>query len=106
MTLKEEFVEKMLAEKLDFLPLEDALQLNASSEAVETKMNYIAYTEEVEDGYYCELEDLFKELDEVCGIYDTEGNFKIDGYTLRIGIGEDSFERILCPAPTYVDLIR
>lgn len=106
MTLKEQYAEKMLKEKLDFLPLEESLKLLESGLKLETTMNYIAFTEEVEDGYHCELEDLFKELDEVYGIYDSERRFIIDGYTLKLGENEDSFERILAPAPTYIDLIR
>lgn len=106
MSLKEQYAEKMLEEKLDFLPLEESLELIKGGVKLETTMNYIAYTEEVEDGYDCDLEYLFKELDEVYGVYDSEGRFIIDGYTLKLGAEEDSFERIIAPAPTYIDLIK
>ncbi len=107
MDLKEKFAQKMLEEKLDFLPLEESLELFNAGIELETTFSYGAFTEEVEDGYDCELDFLFSELDEVYGIYDSEGKFKIDNYTLKFLTNEDeSFERIICPAPTYIDLIK
>lgn len=106
MTLKEKFAQKMLDEKLDFLPIEESLELLNSGEKVETRLNWIAYIEEVADGYDCDIEDMFKELEEAYGIYDDSG--KISKYTKCFSLKEnddDSFDREICPAPTYIDLI-
>lgn len=99
--LKEKFAQKMLDEKLDFLPLKESIELFDSGIELETRFNWIMNTEEISDEpYNLTTEELFKEYDEVFGLDNS--------YALRIGDTEDfdEFTYTLCPAVTYIDLIK
>lgn len=101
MDLKEKFAQKMLEEKLDFLPLKESMEL-ADSYNVETKFSWVARSEELEDnGSSMTMEEIIKEIETTYGL-DCE-------YALTIGKTYDEFEEFtipLCPAPTYIDLIK
>lgn len=98
MDLKEKFAKKMLDEKLDFLPLEESLQLFEAGIELTTKFHHVCNKEELdEDGY-----ETAREYVDACNeIYGSD----------RIEIGDDydhfsEFTHSICPAPTYIDLIR
>lgn len=100
MTLKQKFAQKMLDGKLDFLPLKESLELHDSGEVVETKFMWVMNVEEIPEHDELTTEELFKEFIE---IYDLS-----DDYALTIGRDDefDEFTLELCPAPTYIDLIK
>jgi len=100
MTLKEKFAQKMLEEKLDFLPLEESIELYKSGVKVKTKFWWVMNVEEIENGHDLDTEDLLREYNEVFGLD--------NDYALTIGDEEkfDEFTLELCPAPTYIDLIK
>lgn len=97
MNLKEQFAQKMLEEKLDFLPLEESLQLVESGVILETRFHYVCSVEELtEDGYNTPRE-YAEASEEIFGEWGIE-----------IGDEErfDEFTYGICPAPTYIDLIK
>jgi hypothetical protein len=70
--LKQKFAQKMLDEKLDFLPLEESLQLVECDINLDTRFHYVCSIEEIGDDY---------------------NHF-------------EEFTHGICPAPTYIDLIK
>ena len=98
--LKHQFAEKMLNEKLDFLPLEESRILYENGLELETKFYWVSSVEEVDDnGYNMTDNEILEELHDIFG-EDTD--------MIRIGtVNEfDEFTHIFCPAPTYIDLIK
>jgi len=95
MELKEKFAQKMLDEKLDFLPLEESLQLKEAGIEVKTKFSWVCSIEEIGDEFETSREfaeaaiDFYGE-DEIEVGYDNHAEFTYD----------------ICPAPTYIDLIK
>jgi hypothetical protein len=89
----------MLEEKLDFLPLKESLELHDSGIVVKTKFGWVICVEEFPDYDELTTEELLERYDEIYGDND---------YHLSIGDEEkfDEFTLELCPAPTYIDLIR
>lgn len=102
MTLKEKFAQKMLDEKLDFLPLLESIELYESGVAYESRFHWVMNSEELENnGYKRTPAQLLEEYDEIYGLGNTS--------ELKIGKSEgefDEFTLVVCPAPTYIDLIK
>lgn len=102
MNLKAKFAQKMLDEKLDFLPLIESIQLLESGVTLETKFHWVMRTEELGDDYdEMTSPQLLEACDEIYGLD--------NDYALRIGKSYDEFDEFtleLCPAPTYIDLIK
>jgi len=100
--LKFRFAQKMLDEKLDFLPLKESLELYDSCEKLETTFWWVMHSEELTDnGGGLTTEELFAEYDEIYGIENKD--------YLKVGKEYDEFDEFtlaLCPAPTYIDLIK
>lgn len=101
--LKQKFAQKMLDEKLDFLPLEESLQLVESDINLETNFFWVINVEELGTDdkklYEMTTEELLENYREVFGDRDCG---------LRVGNSEefDEFTLELAPAPTYIDLIK
>ena len=101
--LKQKFAQKMLDEKLDFLPLEESLQLVEADINLETHFSWVIDVEELgsdeKEPYEMTTEELLESYREVFGNSD---------YKLRVGNSEefDEFTLELAPAPTYIDLIK
>lgn len=101
--LKQKFAQKMLDEELDFLPLEESLQLVESDINLETHFSWVINVEELgtdyKEPYEMTTEELIENYREVFGDSD---------YGLRVGNSEefDEFTLKLAPAPTYIDLIK
>lgn len=102
MTLKEKFAQKMLEEKLDFLPLKESIELLDSGVKLETNFWWVCRNEELDDnGAYMTKEEVLIALEELYG----NGN----DYALTIGDRYTQFDEFtleLAPAPTYIDLIK
>jgi hypothetical protein len=102
MDLKGRFAQKMLEEKLDFLPLKESLDLYNSGIVLKTEFSWVMHSEEIEDsGNGMTTEELFKAYDEIYGLDNKD--------YLKIGKSQDEFDEFtleLCPAPTYIDLIK
>jgi len=100
--MKEKLAQKMLEEKLDFLPLKDSLALHNSEPEVQTRFWWVAMTEEIGDeAINMSSEEIIAEVHEIYG----EDN----DYALTIGCRHSHFQeftRAICPAPTYIDLIK
>jgi hypothetical protein len=100
--LKQKFAQKMLDEKLDFLPLEESLQLVDADINLDTRFSWVCRTEELEDnGEYMTTKELLSSLEEIYG--------EPDDYHLTIGKPYDEYDEFtleLAPAPTYIDLIK
>ena len=100
--MKEKLAQKMLEEKLDFLPLQDSFKLKESGVHLETRFGWVLNIEEMPEGIS------EKPLDEILEIVkDLYGDY-YDNY-LTIGDSYSAFDEFtleLCPAPTYIDLIR
>lgn len=97
MNLKENFAQKMLDEKLDFLPLEESLQLKEAGINIETKFSWVCNVEELDE----DLETDREFADAAIEFYGTNG--------CKIGNGYNQFNEFthdICPAPTYIDLIK
>lgn len=103
----EAIAEWMLENKKVFLPFEESRELFESGVEIKTEVNYFAFIEEVSNGYDYEVDDLLKVLDDVYGIYNEDQTVKLD-YAIfkQVGDAEDSFERLLFPAPTYIELLN
>ena len=104
MNLKENLAQKMLEEKLDFLPLEDSLELYNSGIRLKTTFWWVIGIEELgtdeKEPYEMTDEELLESYKEVFGDSD---------YKLRVGKEHEEFDEFtynLCPAPTYIDLIK
>jgi hypothetical protein len=101
--LKQKFAQKMLDERLDFLPLEESLQLVECDINLETNFSWVINIEELgtdeKDPYEMTTQELLENYREVFG----DSN-----YGLRVGnSGQfDEFTLELAPAPTYIDLIK
>lgn len=100
--MKEKFAQKMLNEKLDFLPLKESLQLYNSGVKLETKFWWVCRSEELENnGLDMNLEEILNAVEELYGLN--------NDYALTIGDRYDKFDEFtleLCPAVTYIDLIK
>jgi hypothetical protein len=97
MDLKQKFAQKMLDEKLDFLPLEESLQLKEAGIKVKTKFSWVCSVEEIDDDYETPREVVEAAID----FYGERG--------IEIGNGYNHHEEFtydICPAPTYIDLIK
>ena len=95
--LKQKFAQKMLDERLDFLPLEESLQLVECDINLDTRFHYVCSIEEIGDEFETPRE-FAEAIDEFYG----------DDH---VAIGDDynHFEEFtygICPAPTYIDLIK
>lgn len=99
MTTKEKFAQKMLDKKLDFLPLRYSLELQESGVEVKTKFMWVICVEEFPDHDELTTEELLERY------YESYGD---DDCHLTIGEYDkfDEFTLELCPAPTYIDLLR
>lgn len=102
MNLKEKFAQKMLEEKLDFLPLKESLELYDSGVKLKTMFSWVMRSEELENnGFDMSTEELLNACEELYGLD--------NDYTLKIGDRYDEFDEFtleLCPVPTYIDLIK
>ena len=100
--LKQKFAQKMLDENLDFLPLEESLQLLESGTNLETRFSWVCRTEELEDnGDDMTTKEILDSLEDLYG--------EPDDYHLTIGKPYDEYDEFtleLAPAPTYIDLIK
>jgi hypothetical protein len=97
MDLKQKFAQKMLDEKLDFLPLEESLQLKEAGVQLKTKFSWVCNIEEIGD----EFETSREFADAAIDFYGED--------EIEIGNGYDHYEEFtyeICPAPTYIDLIK
>jgi hypothetical protein len=102
--LKQKFAQKMLDENLDFLPLEESLQLADCDINLDTRFSWVINVEELgtEDRDYDEMttEELLGNYREVFGDSDCG---------LKVGNSDQEFSEFtmeLAPAPTYIDLIK
>ena len=102
--LKQKFAQKMLDEKLDFLPLEESIQLVDCDINLDTRFSWVINVEELgtsEKEYYeMTTEELLENYREVFGDSD---------YGLKVGDSDQEFSEFtmgLAPAPTYIDLIK
>ena len=100
--MKKVLAQKMLDEKLDFLPLKESLELLNAGIKLNTQLSWVVCTEELEDnGYDMTPEQIVAEHAEIYGEDDRE--------YLKIGNSYNEFDEFtleLCPAPTYIDLIK
>ena len=90
----QEMANKMLESYLAFLPIDDAMSIR--NVEVKSEMNYVVFYEELENDYHSNKEDLFNEAKEFFG----EDNF------YEIKSSEEDFEVSVCPAPTYIELLK
>jgi hypothetical protein len=97
MNLKEKFAQKMLDDKLDFLPLDESLQLIEAGIKLETKFSWVCSIEEIGD----EFESQRETADAAIEFYGENGVEVGDGYDHH-----EEFTYDICPAPTYIDLIK
>lgn len=89
----------MLDEKLDFLPLEESLQLVEAGVKIETKFSWVCSVEEI-------CEDEFETPREIA---EAAIDFYGENWGVEIGNGynhHQEFTYEICPAPTYIDLIK
>lgn len=98
--MKKQLAQKMLDEKLDFLPVNESIALYNSGEILETKFWWVVNSEELSDD---DGERTLEEtLQEAINIYGEANAAEIgDDYNHF-----DEFTFKLCPAPTYIDLIK
>lgn len=95
--LKKRFAKKMLDEKLDFLPLEESLQLKEAGIELKTKFSWVCNVEEIGDEFETDREFVNEALD----FYGPNGCEIGNGYSHY-----EEFTHEICPAPTYIDLIK
>jgi hypothetical protein len=86
----------MLDDKLDFLPLEESLQLIENGIVLKTMFHHVCSTEEIGDEYE-EPRDFVEAIKMVYG----DNHIKIGNSYNHF----DEFTYGICPAPTYIDLI-
>lgn len=100
--MKEQLAQKMLDEKLDFLPLKESLELLNSGVKLDTEFSWVVCTEELEDnGYDMPVEQIIEEHALIYGEDDKD--------YLKVGKAYNEFDEftlVLCPAPTYINLIK
>jgi len=100
--MKQRLAQKMLDEKLDFLPLKESLELLNSGVKLNTQLSWVVCTEELGDnGYDMTPEQIIEEHGKIYG--------KDDKKNLTVGNSYNEFDEFtleLCPAPTYIDLIK
>jgi len=100
--LKAQFLQKMLTEKLDFLPIEDSIKLHDSGLDIKTRFSWVIRSEELEDnGDGMTTEEIFSSLEEIYG--------EPDDYHIAIGNSYDHFDEFtleICPAYTIGDLLK
>lgn len=92
----------MLGKKSNFLPLKEALELYESGVKLETRFWWVCRSEELEDnGDNMSVIEILDSLEEIYG--------EFNDYYLTIGNRHNQFDEFtleLCPAPTYIDLIK
>jgi hypothetical protein len=102
MDLKQKFAQKMLEEKLDFLPLKESVELYNSGIKLETRFWWVCRSEELDNnGDDMTIVEILDSLEELYG--------EPDDYHLTIGKEYEEFDEFtlnLCPAVTYIDLIK
>jgi hypothetical protein len=100
--LKEQFLQKMIAEKLDFLPLKESIELHNSGLVIKTRFSWVVRSEELEDnGDDMTTEQILSELEEIYG--------EPNDYHITIGNPNNHFDEFtleLCPAFTIGDLLK
>lgn len=97
----QQFINEMLEKGLDFLPLEESIALFEHSIKIDTKFNWIVNSEELDDnGYNMPFADI---IEAHHGIY---GENDKDYLTIGDSDKFSEFTLVLCPAPTYMDLIK
>lgn len=100
--MKEKFAQKMLDERLDFLPLKESLELFESGIVLKTNLSWVVNSEEIEDnGYGMSKQEIIDAHAEIFG--ENDRNY------LKVGKSYDEFDEftlVICPAPTYIDLIQ
>jgi hypothetical protein len=98
----EKLKQKMLDEKLDFLPLKESLELFDSGIKIDTMFWWVMSNEEITgNGDDMTTEELFAEYEELFGMN--------NGDYLRIGRQGEEFDEFtldLCPAITLGDLLK
>src|SRR5690554_1088987 len=100
MDLREQCLQKMLDEGLDFLPLRESRKLMESGIRLETEFSWVMNVEEISNYYELDFEELMEAHAEVFGEDDMD--------YLKIGNTYDAFNEFtheLCPAPTVTDLL-
>lgn len=99
--MKEKFAKMMLEHKLDFLPLEQSLELHNAGIKLKTRFSWVVCTEELGDDLdNMSIEEILEIHADIYG--DNDKNY------LKIGKAYNEFDEFtfeLCPAPTYTDLI-
>jgi hypothetical protein len=100
--MKKELAQKMLDGKLNFLPLEDSIQLMESGHDIDTEFYWVIHSEELEDnGYGMSPAELIDAHADIYGENDKD--------YLTVGNPHDTFDEFtlkICPAPTYMELIK
>lgn len=100
--MKDLMAGKVLAEKLNHLPLGDSIMLMESGVDVETESFWVIHSEELEDnGWGMTPAQLIEAHADLYGEYDKD--------YLKVGNGYDDFDEFtlkICPAPTYMELIK
>lgn len=102
----EKYAQKMLEEKLDFLPIGDAYELYKQGIILETREHYVISVEEFEEWDFegKETEFYIKEI-----LKDYPSLEEAVNRVIEIGDDYDHFDEFtygLFPAPTYIDLIK
>lgn len=96
----EKFIKKMVKEKLDFLPLEESMELLKSGVQYETKFGWVGCSEELEDnGDNMTLDEIINSHEFLYGSNNDQ---------IRVGKSDEfsEFTLFFCPAPTYGDLLK
>lgn len=101
--LKQKFAQKMLDEKLSFLPLEESLQLVDCDINLDTTFYWVINIEELGTDEKESDEMTTKEI-----LESYEEVFGDSNWGLRVGNMDEfnEFTLVLAPAPTYIDLIK
>lgn len=104
MSLRKKFAEKMLNEKLDFLPLKESYELFKSDEKVEQTTMYWMYNDEEiyfeEDEDYYDMKKVKKAMKEI--EMTPDGMF----FIWNFDSADEDYNVEFCPCPTYIDLIK
>lgn len=107
-TLREKFAKKMLDGKLDHLPFNDSMELFKSDEKIENSREwYVINKENFADQEDYDIDEVDYYLNEI--IKEFGSIEQAEDYALDIGDDYDHFDEFtlgVCPAPTYMELIR
>ena len=105
--LKEKFAQKMLDEKLNHLPIEDAYVLYKRGIVVPSEEYYVISVEEFNEwNYKGERTDFY--IEECLNEYSSL-NEALENELIEIGDDYDHFDEFtfgLFPAPTYMEMIK